>query len=84
MFKFELGDLLKDRVTGLVGVAIARIEYLNGCRQYCLKPQKLDDKGVPLEGQYFDEGQLVLKKSKVVDIGKKAVGGPSTNPLPRL
>ena len=35
----ELGDLVKDLVTGLEGVAIAECRYLNGCVQFEIQPE---------------------------------------------
>ncbi len=56
----ELGQRVKDKITGFEGIATARVEYLTGCIQYCLKPEKLDEKGKMIEGEYIDEGQLEL------------------------
>ena len=74
-FKFELGDEVSDMVTGLVGVIVARSEYLNGCKQYCLKVQKLKD-GKPIEGEWIDQQQLKLIKSDKLGIIKNNTGGP--------
>ena len=35
----KLGDRVRDWVTGYVGVASARVEYLNGCVQFCVEPE---------------------------------------------
>ena len=51
-----LGKVMRCRVTGFEGIATARVEYLNGCVQYCLKPKSTDGK-MP-EGEYIDIGQL--------------------------
>jgi len=56
MFKFEMGERLQDDVTGFSGIVVARLEYLNGCKQYCIKPSVKDNKMV--EGEYIDENQL--------------------------
>jgi len=84
-FKYELGDQVEDIVTSLVGVVIGSIEFLNGCKQYSVKQQKLSKDGKPIEGEWIDEGQLVLKKSDVLNVRKKTTGGPATGmTLPRL
>ena len=54
-----LGTRLKDLVSGFEGIAIARVEYMNGCVQYYLKP-KLDKDGKMLEAQSIDCNQLVV------------------------
>ena len=84
MFHFELGDQVRDRVTGLVGVITARSEFLNGCMQYCLKQQKLLQ-GKPVEGEWIDGQQLVLVKPDALGIRKKKTGGPARGMrMPRL
>jgi len=45
MFKFQIGEILKDNITGFTGVVMARSEYYTGCSQYALLNRKLDDKG---------------------------------------
>lgn len=57
MSPFRLGDKVEDRVTGLVGIAVARIEYLNGCVQWCLQPRVAED-AMKIDSHYIDEGQL--------------------------
>jgi len=55
----KLGDKLQDRVTGFTGIAVAEIQYLNGCKQFCIKPRMSEDGKMP-EGQYIDIHQLQL------------------------
>jgi len=55
---FRLGEKVKDKVTGFKGTITSRIEYLNGCRQYCVEP-KVGKEGKMQKAQYVDEGQLV-------------------------
>jgi hypothetical protein len=55
----KLGQKVKDTVTGFTGIATSRIEYLNGCVQYCLKP-KVDKDGKMQDGIWFDDAQLVV------------------------
>ena len=58
MFKFECGDKVKDVVTGLQGVIMARIEYLTGCNQYAVTAQKLTKEGKRPDWEYIDENRL--------------------------
>jgi len=63
----ELGQKVKCTITGFTGIATAKIEYLNGCIQFCVKPRiKAKDNTMP-EGRYIDVDQL-----KVVGEGVKA------------
>jgi len=63
MWKFKLGDDIKDTVTGFRGTITARIEYLNGCIQYCVEPKV--GKEMKMEKHHWiDEGQIELTKGK--------------------
>ncbi len=73
-FKFNLGDILKDEITGFTGVAISRCQWINNCNVYGLKSQKLKD-SVPIESQHFDEPQLELVETKAVS-SSRTTGGP--------
>lgn len=57
MKELELGNQIRCRVTGFLGIATARAEYLNGCTQLCLMPEIGKDKEMP-KGQYIDIQQL--------------------------
>lgn len=58
-FKFKLGEVLKDAVTGFTGVVMARIDYTTGCNQYGLSPQKVNKEGKRPDWEYIDENRLV-------------------------
>ncbi len=55
--EIKLGQRVKDMVTGLKGIATAHIEYLNGCHQLAVRPEKLKD-GETLPSEYIDIEQL--------------------------
>lgn len=79
MFKFQIGEILKDNITGFTGVVMARSEYYTGCSQYALLNRKLDDKGKTQDWEQIDEMRLTSTGKKVkVDnkIRQKAPGGP--------
>ncbi len=63
MIKFNLGDRLKDTITGCTGIAVSRSEWLNGCIRYEIQNEEPKD-GISVESQWFDESQLVLVKAK--------------------
>ena len=70
-FKLALGDRVKDRITGLRGIVVARTEWLNYCNRYTVQPEALKD-GRPVESCVFDEGDLVTVK-KAAFTGNVAV-----------
>lgn len=74
--RFELGQTLKCRITGFTGIATQRVEYINGCIQYCLKP-KIDKEGKIPDGHFIDSQQL-----EFVDEGVHVEAEPTGGPAP--
>jgi len=55
----KLGDRVKDKIDGFEGIIVAKCHYLNGCIQYQVQPEYLDEhKGIKPE--WIDEDQLEL------------------------
>jgi hypothetical protein len=54
-FEHELGDEVRDTVTGYVGNITARAEYATGPNRYLVETLR-SDKGV--SESWFDEGRL--------------------------
>lgn len=70
----ELGSKVRDIVTGFEGIASSRIEYLNGCIQYGVKP-KVSKGATKIEDtEYIDEGQLEVIGNGV-NVSKSYTGG---------
>jgi hypothetical protein len=74
LMKIKLGDEVKDKVSGFVGVAVEKREYLNGCIQYAIQP-KVDKDGNMTDSWCIDESQIERLKKKVV-VKKSNTGGP--------
>lgn len=84
IFKFNFGDEVKDSITELQGIIVARAEYMNGCIRYGVMHRKLKD-GEPNE-IWIDEQRLILKKAKKTEKVNKKPGGtsnPAFNSDPR-
>lgn len=79
VYRFSLGDKVKDLVSGFTGIAFARYEYLNGCIRYEVAPDKLGKTGDVMDGRVFDESQLTLVKALAVKVPPKDTGGPVSN-----
>ncbi len=58
-FKFNLGEELKDSITGFKGICAARTQYISGCNRYSLQKTQLNKSGKPEEWCAFDEDYLV-------------------------
>lgn len=83
VWSIRLGTKVVDAVTGFEGVATARLEFLNGCVQYCVTP-RVDKKGKIQEGYYLDSAQLVVPDVGDCVFAKEnedddVVGGPSAD-----
>lgn len=76
MNEVNLGDKVKDSITGFSGVVVGVTTWLHGCRRITVLPDHLDKEGKLLESQMFDEPQLVLIKAKKVKAGDPSTGGP--------
>ena len=76
-FQYELGDVLKDKVTGFAGVAMVRAQYATGCIHYGLLNKELKD-GQPQDWVWIDRSQLVLVEEGgvVFDIDPDISSGP--------
>jgi hypothetical protein len=84
MSKINLGDRVKDKVSGFTGIVIAESKYLTGCKRFGVRSEKLKD-GQITEPQWFDEIELDAVKAGVVKIGNVAGptaghGGPQPTP----
>jgi hypothetical protein len=75
--KFQLGSRLKDKVSGMQGIAKSRVEYLNGCVQYGIQPPYNEgDKKMP-DSYWVDQEQLEFIDEGVA-VAKKPTGGPES------
>ena len=59
MDKIKLGQEVKDRVTGFKGIAISRVNYLQGCDRIGVAPI-VDKDGDLRDVQSFDEPDLII------------------------
>ena len=73
----KLGVEAQDKVTGFKGIVIGFSQWLTGCDQVLLKP-KVDKEGQLVDGQWFDEGEIVVigKGLTKKDVKSKINGGP--------
>jgi len=85
-FKFELGEVLKDTITGLRGVVMGRTQYITGCNHYGLLVRKLNKDGKVPDWEWMDEMRLQKAGEKISfhsapipKVGKPKNGGPTQN-----
>lgn len=79
----QLGDLCRDRISGLTGITVAFSDYLYGCRRWSLAPREAKD-GKPAEWVWFDEPQVERLQANVVPVPQlDKTGGPRPDPASR-
>jgi hypothetical protein len=78
----NLGDIVKDSITGLKGTVIAKTEWLNGCWRIIIQPNEIKE-GRPVDPSTFDVEQLVMVKAKNVAMPAKRTGGDRPDPSAR-
>ena len=90
----ELGDKVKDVVSGFVGRITGRAEYITGCVQFLVMPDRVDKEGKFLEGHWFDKDRLErVPKTKRLTLklpasvegtrSRAPKGGPQSSPPDR-
>lgn len=81
--RVALGQRVKDQVTGFQGIAECITIWRFGCLRIGIRPEKLDEKGMPFEVVFFDEPQVEVIEPKGVGFGVKAPrGGPRKDEVP--
>ncbi len=79
-FKYENGDVLRDKVTGFTGVVMVRAEYSTGCIHFGIASNELKN-GEPLDWHWFDQSRLELLESSVVQF--EIPEGSTSGPFPK-
>lgn len=77
--KYQLGEELKDIVTGFVGFAVGYTVYLTGCNHYGLASRKLGTNGKPGDWEWFDESRLIPTGKKLKGYKAPNTSGPEPN-----
>ncbi len=80
--KIKFGDKVRDKVSGFVGIVVAKTEFINGCIQWNVMPKAGKDGKMP-EEIGIDEGSLEVIITKIKKIKKKDTGGRITRNLCR-
>ena len=74
--KIMLGNKVKDKITGFVGIVVSEHHYLNGCVRYSVQPTELKD-GKMLNVVSFDSPRLETIEVGVATIGDTKACGPN-------
>jgi hypothetical protein len=76
----QLGDLVKDKISGFTGIAVAKTQWLTGCDRIDVQPREMHE-GRPIEAQWFDVTMLDVVEVGVIPCqnGGPQPDGPSVN-----
>ena len=78
-FKFDNGQKVKDRVSGMTGIINGSVVWLNGCKQYSVQPRMEKGDSKKPASYWIDGEQLEAVRGGLTDkIKPKNTGGPST------
>jgi hypothetical protein len=82
---FDIGDKLKEKITGFEGVVMSIAFYSTGCIHYGLLTQKTKKDGTLPDWQYFDESRLSMVQQGEIDfeVKKEKPSGPG-NEVPQI
>lgn len=72
---FDLGDEVKDTVTGFTGKIVELTTFLNGCNHVSLQPPMNEKKEFP-DRVFLTANRVELVKKEVAPVAKKSRGGP--------
>ncbi len=74
----ELGDRVKDAISGLTGIATGVTTWLYGCKRVAVQPEKLGKDGKTQDLVWFDEPQLKVVKTQAISFLSlvPTTGGP--------
>ena len=73
-FKFELGEIIKDVVTGIEGAVMVRSQYATGCVHYGICPTGVSDNKDP-NWIWYDETRFIKTKKKGIVFQERASQG---------
>lgn len=77
--EFNLGDKLRDKVTGLEGVVLVIAKYATGCIHYGIQSDKVKEDGTIANWEWLDESRFKLMIKKAVDFN---IENPTSGPAP--
>jgi len=75
----ELGNKVKDKVTGFEGIVVAKSTYLQGCNRALVQP-KVNKEGVVPDSVSFDEPDLIFVDRGLAPEKKKTPKKPPGGP----
>lgn len=75
----KLGNKVRDTISGFSGVAAGRAEYMYGCNQILISPDRTGENGAAIDSQWFDEQRVETVDFRPVAVSEESsatAGGP--------
>jgi len=72
----ELGDKVKDTITGFQGIAVQKAIHMNGCIRWCIQPP-VDKEGKFPDACWVDEHSIEVLEPQKIKVEQTKRGGPS-------
>ena len=81
--KTELGQKVKDSITGFAGIVTGRAEYITGCHQILVQPpvKNAKDGGDFQEPHWFDEDRAEVIDPKQLTLPRTSPGFDKPAPV---
>ena len=76
--KCEMGQKVKDVITGFSGVVTGKAQYITGCQQVLVVPPVKSD-GDSVSGQWLDEDRLEVVDQSRIELPVTS-SGPDMSP----
>ena len=71
MNRINIGDRVKDDVTGLQGIVTGIVDYISGCQQLLVQPP-VDNDGKFVSSHWIDEDRLEVVDAGAITITPRA------------
>ena len=78
----SIGDKVKDKVSGFVGIVTGVVDYISGCKQALVAPV-VDKDGKLLDSNWFDIQRLDVVDANVLRLNNALTPGPDLAPPKR-
>lgn len=80
----QLGQTVKDSITGVEGVVVGTAQYLTGCQQACVQPRGKEDDTTKVPGSiWIDEDRLIVLVKGIVALPRRTANGCDVAPPTR-
>ena len=76
--KVNLGDRVKDKITGFKGIVVGITYWLNGCVRAGVQMEKMK-KGESIQTEWIDDVQLEVLKHRIISFKPPGPSGPRKN-----